>query len=339
LADIEKNESQITFEVESKRFSSLYKLSNREYDVVLTLIQNITNSDDMAKQLGISAHTVNNHLKSIFDKTNTKSKTEILACFLSFAAKKMSRERLFSKRPRVLIIDDEPSICEFVQEGLQERGLKTYVCTNPKDALELVNDFNIEVIISDVRMPEKDGMTLLKELRGKKLYWPYFIFMTGFADFSIEQSLHAGAAGYIEKPIQLDKLFNMITETLAEYSSDKMQFTEKKPVKSVPVKRVIDLHASEMGVGGAFLPLTAKLQKQKNLKVGTVVDLLLQPENMVKQLNVQARIIWERSEETQELAAGLGVKFLAMDDDDRDTLMEYVRNNQISSFIPEGKLQ
>jgi len=154
-----------TFEQESQDFSQQYKLSNREFDVVKALLRNVTNSEEIAKTLGISTHTVNNHLKSIFEKTSTNSKTEILACFLKFAADRMKNHKMFARRPKALIIDDEESICEHIAAGLSERGMKTYTTTDPTRVIDLTTELNLDVIICDVRMPEVDGVDLLKDLR------------------------------------------------------------------------------------------------------------------------------------------------------------------------------
>jgi DNA-binding NarL/FixJ family response regulator len=330
------NRGPIAFEEESESFSASFKLSKREYDVVLTLINNVTNSEEIAKKLEISTHTVNNHLKSIFEKTDTKSKTEVLACFLNFAALRMQRDKLFARRPRVLIIDDEPSICEYVKEGLEERGLKVYTSLNPGEAIRLIGELNIDVILCDVRMPDVNGMVLLRELRQKHQYWPYFIFMTGFADFSVEESLHAGASGYIEKPVELERLFNMIMENLAEYGSEKIKALSTKEAKTITINGKCRLKSSDMGFGGAFVALDKKTGKNSKITVGSIIEMTLAPEKLVRDIRVQARVVWQRSEEKEGLPPGIGVKFIGMADDDRDVLMEYIRNHNISSFIPEG---
>lgn len=336
MAKRPKSNEPIAFEAESESFSSNFGLSKREYDVVLTLINNVTNSEEIAKKLGISTHTVNNHLKSIFEKTSTKSKTEILACFLNFAAKRMNRDKLFSRKPRVLIIDDEPEICEYVQEGLEERGLKVYTSINPADAVRLIGELNIDVILCDVRMPDVNGMAVLRELREKHQIWPHFIFMTGFADYSVEESLHAGASGYIEKPVKLDKLFNMIMESLAEYAGEKTEIIENTRNHTVKVNGRHCLSASDMGIGGAFVPIDTKMQRYNKICIGAVVDITLVPESLNREIRVKARVIWERPEKKDGLPQGIGLKFISMDEDDRDVLLEYIRSHNISSFIPDG---
>src|SRR5688500_10814460 len=118
-----ESQAPLFFASEIEGFTTTFRLSRRECDIVVSLVRHITNSEEIAKSLGISTHTVNNHLKSIFEKTGTKSKTEILSSFLRFAADRLQSRSLFVRRPRILVIDDEPMVCDIVATGLADRGI------------------------------------------------------------------------------------------------------------------------------------------------------------------------------------------------------------------------
>jgi DNA-binding NarL/FixJ family response regulator len=329
---------KIAFKTESESFCSKYKLSKREFEVVLTLLSNVTNSDEIARKLSISTHTVNNHLKSIFEKTHTNSKTEILAAFLKFSSETMAQHKLFSRKPKVLIIDDESAICEYVCLGLQDRGLKVFSTTDPKEARQLIRELNVDVVISDIRMPGTSGMTLLKELREANQFWPYFIFMTGYADYTLEESLHAGATGYIEKPIDLDKLFKMVIENVSENSQEIVSILSGDAETAVTLNGTYKVADHNMGYGGAFIPMDTKLEKQNRLAVGSIVDMTVVPESLSKGIKIKGKVVWYRREESDGLIPGIGVKFLEMGEDDRDEMFRYIRSRKIGAFIPDGSM-
>ena len=67
---------------ELNRFSKHYRLTEREMDVFSLLASKVINSSELGKQLGVSHHTVSNHLKNIFHKTSTGNKAELLALFI-----------------------------------------------------------------------------------------------------------------------------------------------------------------------------------------------------------------------------------------------------------------
>jgi DNA-binding CsgD family transcriptional regulator len=67
-----------------EKLSAESKLSPRETQLLKVLVIKADRTDAIAKHLGLSEHTVNNHLKSIFERTGTHSKAEILRRFISF---------------------------------------------------------------------------------------------------------------------------------------------------------------------------------------------------------------------------------------------------------------
>jgi response regulator RpfG family c-di-GMP phosphodiesterase len=84
---------------------------------------------------------------------------------------------------KVLFVDDEENITKTLLRQFTLLGYDVFVANSGKEALEILNDQNIDTIISDMRMPEMDGVALLKEVSAK---WPVIsrILLTGYADLS-----------------------------------------------------------------------------------------------------------------------------------------------------------
>ncbi len=324
------------FAAEIEGFTQFSRLSKRETDIVMALIRNITNSEEIAQSLGISTHTVNNHLKSIFEKTHTKSKTEILSSFLRFAADRLQNRSLFVRKPRVLIIDDEAMICEYVRNGLAERGIKTYSLLDPNQAVETISKFNIDFVVCDLRMPSMDGMEVLKAVRKAYQVWPYFMFITGYPDHSTEECMHYGAAGFIEKPIDLDKLFRMIMEYLVESKEEKDELLQIAGSAPIVLDETFAIKRGEIGFGGAFIPMDQTAQKKNRLGIGSVVELKVTPAACTDTLKVRGLVVWKRPSREEGYKAGFGVKFINMSEKDQYVFEDYIRSNSISSFIPRG---
>lgn len=324
------------FASEIEGFTSKSRLSRRESDIVVALIRNITNSEEIAKYLGISTHTVNNHLKSIFEKTTTKSKTEILSTFLRYAADRLQSRSLFVKRPRVLVIDDEEMICEFVASGLTERGMRAHTLTDPSKALEMISKFNIDFVVCDIRMPTLSGMDVLKAVRSTFRCWPYFIFITGYPDFSLEECMHNGAAGFLEKPLDIDRLFKTIMGHLAESGDERAELLAANAADPIVLDETYRLGSGDIGFGGAFIPMDTGAQKKTRLGIGSVVDLVLSPTKVSETLKVRGQVVWKRASKDANLKAGVGVRFLKMSDRDQSVLDSYLRDHEVTSFIPIG---
>ncbi len=324
------------FSSEIEGFTTKSKLSRRESDIVLSLIRNITNSEEIAKSLGISTHTVNNHLKSIFEKTSTKSKTEILSSFLRFAADRLQSRSLFVRRPRVLVIDDEEMICEFVANGLSDRGIRAYTLNDPTQAVEMISKFNIDFVVCDIRMPGTNGMDVLRAVRRAYRCWPYFVFITGYPDYTLEECMHNGAAGFIEKPLDIDKLFRLIMGHLVESADERAELLQLDVSEPVLVDETFVLGNDELGFGGAFLPMETNAQKKSRISIGSVVDLQLTPAKRQETLKVRGQVVWKRTAKDAGLKAGVGVRFLNMNDRDQQVFDSYLREHDVTSFIPMG---
>ncbi|MBN21693.1 MAG: hypothetical protein CL678_10440 [Bdellovibrionaceae bacterium] len=112
---------------------------------------------------------------------------------------------------KVLIVDDEPDICFFIEYEIKENGNETFTANDGLEALEILkNNPDIEIIISDVKMPKMDGIEFLKESQLINNKIKKFIFITGFSDLDEDKAKSLGAFALLPKPIQLDDLLKQI---------------------------------------------------------------------------------------------------------------------------------
>ncbi len=110
----------------------------------------------------------------------------------------------------VLIVDDEQEIRDSLSEVLTDEGFLTYTAENGAVALEMLGDTHYDIIISDIKMPELDGVTLLQKVK-EQAPDTFFILITSYG--STETAIHAmrhGAVDYILKPIDFDELIMRI---------------------------------------------------------------------------------------------------------------------------------
>ncbi|HTO07344.1 MAG TPA: sigma-54 dependent transcriptional regulator [Myxococcota bacterium] len=102
----------------------------------------------------------------------------------------------------VLVVDDEPAMREMLVSLLEEAGIHAQAAESAQQALALCRDTDLDAVISDIRMPGKDGVTLLGELRETRPETPV-ILMTAFGSIdSAVDAMRHGAFDYITKPFQ-----------------------------------------------------------------------------------------------------------------------------------------
>ncbi len=115
----------------------------------------------------------------------------------------------------VLLVDDEPDILELMEEEFDMAGYKTKTALCGNDAIKILSETGVDVVVSDYKMPNGNGMAVLEEVNkidsDKR---PLFIFVSGQADISVEDAIKAGAKKFFTKPFDLDDLIEEITQEL-----------------------------------------------------------------------------------------------------------------------------
>jgi len=123
-------------------------------------------------------------------------------------------------RPRtsILVVDDDADMREWVKEELELEGFVVETAGGGHAGVERVKAGGIDLVVSDVKMPDLDGLDLLREVREVSPS-PFVIIVTGFG--SIDTAIRAvklGANDYITKPFKIDQLVLSIDKALAERS-------------------------------------------------------------------------------------------------------------------------
>lgn len=117
---------------------------------------------------------------------------------------------------KILIVDDEPDILEFIGYNLKKEGFEVLACNNGSEAIKLAKDKKPDLILLDVMMPEMDGIETCHEIRLiPELRNTLVSFLTARGeDYSQIAGLDAGADDYITKPVKPKVLVSKIKAML-----------------------------------------------------------------------------------------------------------------------------
>lgn len=107
---------------------------------------------------------------------------------------------------RILIAEDEPRIAAFVQKGLQSHGFTTLVAHNADQIDAVLRTTDIDLLILDLGLPGKDGLTVLEDLRGQGEQFPIIILTARDSLSNKVAGLEGGADDYMTKPFRLEEL-------------------------------------------------------------------------------------------------------------------------------------
>jgi two-component system response regulator FixJ len=116
--------------------------------------------------------------------------------------------------PFIIIIDDDEAVCLSLSSVLATYGIGSRFFTSARKALEELPDTACDCVLLDVRMPELDGMSVLKILQSAGEH-PPVIMITGHADVPMAvQAMKLGAADFIEKPVDDERMAEGIRSVL-----------------------------------------------------------------------------------------------------------------------------
>lgn len=121
---------------------------------------------------------------------------------------------------RLLVVDDETEICDFLKSFFEERDFKVATANSGEAALAAVESFQPQVMLLDIKMGAMDGLSVLKEV--KKRYPRVKVIMVTALETTekIEEALRLGADNYITKPLSLEYLENDVREKIAGLAAE-----------------------------------------------------------------------------------------------------------------------
>lgn len=141
---------------------------------------------------------------------------EVIAVEAPKKEKKVEKATDLSGSATVLLVEDEDAVRMGGVRALQSRGYTVHEASSGVEALEVMKELGgkVDIIVSDVVMPEMDGPTLLRELR-KEYGDIKFIFVSGYAEDAFARNLPEDAKfGFLPKPFSLKQLATSVKEML-----------------------------------------------------------------------------------------------------------------------------
>jgi DNA-binding NtrC family response regulator len=130
--------------------------------------------------------------------------------------------------PRVLIVDDDAGQRSLLNSFLTSQGLQTVVVDSGERALEVLRNQDVQMMISDVRMPGISGLETLRLARKEHARLPILL-VTAFTDVrDAVNAIRDGAVDYLAKPIDLDQLLSSVKKATGLAQSTPLKFSENR---------------------------------------------------------------------------------------------------------------
>ncbi|GAA6772061.1 hypothetical protein AAGS39_28120 [Flavobacterium sp. CGRL2] len=130
--------------------------------------------------------------------------------------------------PKILLIEDDIAFCKLLEKFLIKKAYDVTIAFSAAEARTAVKNESFDLILTDLRLPDFDGIALMSEFKNSYPNIPV-ILMTGYSDVNTAvKAIKNGAADYISKPFNPDEVLLVITNAL---KSQELEDETETPVK------------------------------------------------------------------------------------------------------------
>jgi two-component system OmpR family response regulator len=152
---------------------------------------------------------------------------------------------------KILVVEDERKIASFIKQGLTEQGFTVDLCSDGNDAYTLATTQSYDVIVMDIMLPGRDGLSILKTIRARKQTVPVILLTARTAPNERVEGLNLGADDYLTKPFYMDELIARIQAVSRRASGEALSLVQVGDL-------VINLLTREVRRGKRAIELTAR---------------------------------------------------------------------------------
>ena len=125
-----------------------------------------------------------------------------------------------NEKPNILVVDDEPQITRVLKTALASHGYSIRTARDGDEAVQLMKDWPPDLVITDLRMPNMDGLALCRHVRAKSEV-PIIVLSVRGEERTKVEALDAGADDYVTKPFSVDELLARVRAALRRASAAK----------------------------------------------------------------------------------------------------------------------
>ncbi|MBF0626176.1 MAG: response regulator [Magnetococcales bacterium] len=119
----------------------------------------------------------------------------------------------------ILVMDDDPGILALVREALKEEGHEVFIALNGREGLEIFQRHSIQLVLTDIFMPELDGLGAMREILALAPQTRFIAFTgegkeVGMDTFALNTAVRTGAHAVLEKPFGVNELVHQVETVL-----------------------------------------------------------------------------------------------------------------------------
>ena len=229
----------------------------------------------------------------------------------------------------LLVVDDEPGLLRIFKRWFEREGSRVLIAENGLEALEIFYAARVDMIITDVHMPQMGGIEFARRVKGLNRYLPKLIFISGFSEIDQRECCGLGIEYKLAKPIRREHLLSTVQTCLTgrdELWRSPPDFVAGKSLTLVfeSVEEATLRGLLAFGSGGFCV------HSGMSVRVGERIELNVEFTADGRSLTGQGVVRWAIRDAYQ-----IGVEIVYIDDANRAWMVELTEKTDAISFIPE----
>ena len=240
---------------------------------------------------------------------------------------------------KILIVDDEVDLALLLQMIFEKQGYQTVLAHSGRAALAIVEREHVDAIVTDIRMPQGDGVELLEKVRKQNQTKPVIVLVTGYSDLTQAEAYDRGAQAIFTKPFNKKAILETLERLLGSepiasakpetrFSAD-LQVNVRLSASSAGSTTALGFTAN-VGRGGMFVALEGQRLPFPDERVNFQMQL-----EASRTVSGQGVCRWVRESSADNLPRGFGLEFLEIAAQDHESLLQIIQNLRTHAYIPQ----
>lgn len=224
-------------------------------------------------------------------------------------------------KKRILLVDDDPLFRSTIELDLKRTGYEVIQASNGREALDYLSNHQVDIMLSDIAMPEIDGIELLKKIKEKMLNVPAIMLITGFSDITSTQAYDLGARGLLSKMLNRKGIISAIQSM----KPPPLKISDENALNRMKVSldfKNIDLHlegqilfVNDNGIAVSLGKKLPQVYDECQLKIMSEKN---------EAIEGSGYVTWVRLVESEQTPTGCGIEFSQMSEQDRLAMLNFL---------------
>jgi CheY-like chemotaxis protein len=228
-----------------------------------------------------------------------------------------------SEESAILVVDDEPALREIFSLWVESMSCgRVLTAEDGLDALKVLEQSNVVLLITDIRMPGMDGVTLVRKT-SERAQIPSIIFVSAYTDVDEREMYALGAETFLTKPLRKEDL------TLAVMKALTPRAKQWRDGAGKPARQVINI-TSEEGLSSLTLGRGGFCARYSGSIALGRVDFDYHSAERGESFRGSGMVRWRSRSEGL-----IGVEFTYLDDSCRESVVNQIHNSKVMSYIPK----